>query len=122
MARCHECEHALQAKHTPLPWKLTGEEWDGDGAAGIGIKSEPSCRPFVAFVAECTARGEPCGVSVQDWANAEFIVRACNNHAGLVAAFEFALLAREGRLELHGPSLSDVLEDILAKVKETCNE
>ena len=65
---------------------MTGETWEGDGAAGIGIKS--ACGRFVAFVTEWTDRGKPDNVSDEDLANAEFICLACNCHHDLLAACE----------------------------------
>lgn len=61
-------------KHTSGPWRMTGETWEGDGAAGIGIKSD--CGRFVAFVTEWTDRGEPEYVGDEDLANAQLIAAA----------------------------------------------
>ena len=83
-----------ETQHTPTPWRSTGDECEGDGNAGIGIGSENGC--MVAFVTNWNAHSRSKRfVSVEDEANAEFIVRACNCYDDLRAACEDAAEALE---------------------------
>lgn len=76
-----------EIKHTPLPWQL--DQYDDENiiyVEGDEGDSFPSCYQEIA--------------KNDDWedgenrANAEFIVRACNNHYDLIEALEEALMNR----------------------------
>lgn len=75
-----------EARHTPGPWVVGDESWEGDGAGGIVVEAQDGL--MVALVYCPTDRGEPENATPTDRANAEFIVRAVNSHADLLAALE----------------------------------
>ncbi|WP_155835255.1 hypothetical protein [Herbaspirillum sp. RV1423] len=63
------------SKHTPTPWRLSGQMIVGENSYRVAEVNSPDYR----------ARGKE---RREDWeycrGNAEFIVRACNNHDALV--------------------------------------
>jgi hypothetical protein len=82
----------MTATHTPTPWFVE--------RSGLGIHRYISAliRPgILQEVASCGPTEGPEGSE----GNAEFIVRACNAHAELVAALQMAkhIVAREGTKE-----------------------
>jgi len=72
---------ALRARHTPVPWTVHPQYTDRS-VFPIGT-TEPDGSSII--LAEVNSRG---GTEENQRANAEFIVRACNSHADLLAALE----------------------------------
>jgi hypothetical protein len=63
------------ADHTPTPWRV---------ANGVDIQGPPDTHAL-DYTSVAGGRGRLLGIAE---ANAHFIVRACNAHAGLVAALQ----------------------------------
>lgn len=77
--------------HTPGPWSL---DYDPEMSPNIWIVAPTNSG--VAKVEICEHReGRPEELNDEDWANAAFIVRACNSHDALLSACR-ALLATWG--------------------------
>ena len=74
----------MTTKHTPTPWKVN-KEVDENCKGGCGIESEKDIVVSVGCGDCLTFAHEYLTV-----ANAEFIVRACNNHGALLAALKQA--------------------------------
>ncbi|MDP3703889.1 MAG: hypothetical protein Q8R78_05835 [Candidatus Omnitrophota bacterium] len=70
--------------HTPLPWKRAGVFESGGGWAEFIIGPCTSADPTRIV---CVLEDERMGKAMME-ATADFIVRACNTHADLVAALE----------------------------------
>jgi len=93
----------METKHTATPWKL--HFYDDEKELSIGIQGEKYfCE--VARIPNYTSTDE---------ANAEFIVRACNCHDGLLGACESALMELKYGA---GHEAIDKLQDAIAKAKE----
>jgi hypothetical protein len=67
------------SKHTPLPWRA---DLEGKGGWVMGPQSEPSGAFVICWRPPWEARSD------ESDANAEFIVRACNNHEKLLEALK----------------------------------
>lgn len=86
---------ATPAQHTPTPWALDGIQNNSHATVSIIIRSAGSAgnashggAPYVAEVVWPRDGLKRCesAMTDEDWANAQFIVRACNNHERLIAA------------------------------------
>lgn len=83
---------AIPAQHSPLPWRVdTPNDPDGDRVYGIANRDW-----IVADIYQCD--DTPLAEDVAE-ANAEFIVRACNSHADLLAALKIAVDVAESWIE-----------------------
>ena len=73
------------SKHSPLPWAISHGGMSGDD--GFSIVTNNASAEHVKMVAECWPCTITCNEHRQELAaNAEFIVKACNNHDALLAA------------------------------------
>lgn len=108
------------SKHTPIPWST-------DGAYVLPLADQAKAQPGTLFVAMC-------GISSsyrppeETKANAEFIVRACNNHDALVATVRDLLpwaseYTKSQRTRLHGKGefkrIADARSALANATKET---
>jgi hypothetical protein len=76
-------------KHTPLPWRITLENYDayGNYKQQIGTSEKTICYTY------CPCDYAPPPTEMLN--NGEFIVRAVNNHYALIEALEWAHLYSE---------------------------
>jgi len=72
--------------HTPLPWKPS------DSGIGIWSAGEPLGKNKIISICSCDAVSRP---KDENKANADFILRACNNHYELLQALETLLASLE---------------------------
>lgn len=70
-------------KHSSLPWSIGG---DGADIFGYGVEPDGSDCDHVADVQPDDSG--LLGMSTKDVANAQFIVKACNNHYKLLKALK----------------------------------
>lgn len=81
---------ALPVSHSPLPWQLIGDM--------VNTSTGTMC-------ISCDQSGDS---DEQDYANAAFIIRACNNHDTLTTLLkEWLSSYDEGTRKLCGPSILD---------------
>lgn len=73
----HLCSGTIPAVHTPTPWKVFGRSIDDLSKDDVMTEAKPHRRICDVFGG---TKENPVGL-----ANAEFIVRACNNHERLLA-------------------------------------
>lgn len=83
--------HEIEATHSQLPWVIKSTP-PGDE---IGMVSESA---IIATADGDTIVVEVCGGigQAEQLANAEFIVKACNNHEALVTALETIIIGKYG--------------------------
>lgn len=74
--------------HTPLPWKVYEDEDELKSSYQPGIESANLSIVVIGYDFNSPDQGVQGKTTEEAWANAEFIVRACNSHYELLAACE----------------------------------
>jgi hypothetical protein len=92
-------------KHTPGPWRVEGEL---DNLRIVADSDSPQACDGVEQIALVKCGDYELTHYARPAANAEFIVRACNAHANLLAALENILEAN--------PELSEVADEARAAI------
>lgn len=112
----------MSAEHTPTPWLLDEDCFDEDV---VEITSQDRLDNSMGEIAAVQVGGFDDEVEAQQRANAEFIVRAVNAHADLVAALDAAqarceIAVKEGR-EFYGNAHDDDSADCLSEIEPWTN-
>ena len=97
-----------QAQHTPGPWYLEGSPYKVRASIGVG--------KWRTTVADCDV---DTTLIPEQKANAEFITRACNSHADLLAALllaENALAFAESYANRDQPRIIKAHESVRAAI------
>lgn len=90
-----------QAAHTPTPWHV--EEQTNSVGQLLYFRVEHPGRPYRGTVCHVFPAEHIGGITESEArANAEFIVRACNSHAALVAALSVLVAAHDDQLFVCG--------------------
>jgi hypothetical protein len=88
-------------KHTPLPWKILGEDKSVDDIPYIEISVDKDFGDDFKKICkvDCTLDWETGDVLIadEDKSNAEFIVRACNSHYELISLVEKCIKLEKSR-------------------------